>query len=189
MKDRDSEYLHKAFLENLINTDYNGHSYMTDLIRLKDYRQICMSKVDSDDNDVDESYLGEHRFYIMADKMRRYLEANIEEYEAISKWELFVRLSTGEKLIFDALYNTVRFVRYEDDNLTYEQKVKEFARNLRKFLGYNFMTQEELADKVGISRVMMNKYMNGKAVPNAILANDIAKVLKCSVQELYYRHF
>lgn len=189
MKDRDSEYLHKAFLENLINTDSHGHSYMTDLIRLKDYRQICMSKVNSNDNDVDERYLGEHRFYIMADKMRRYLEVNIVEYEAISKWELFVRLSTGEKLIFDALYNTVRFIRYENDKLTDEQELKEFTRNLKKFMGYKFMTQEELADKVGVSRVMMNKYMNGKAIPNAMMLNKLAKALDCSTQDFFYRHF
>lgn len=183
-----SEKMYSDFVNNLTDTDMHGHSCMNDLVRLKDYREICMSKIDSED-DVHDRYMGEHRFYIMADKMKRYLLAHTEEYFAINKWELFVRLTTGEKFVYDELYHTVRFIKYEDDNLTDAQERKEFARNLRKIMGHKFTTQEELADKVGVSRVMINKYMNGKALPNAIILNKLAKALKCSVNDFYYKHF
>lgn len=47
------------------------------------------------------------------------------------------------------------------------------------------MTQEDLAKKIGVRRETILFIENGKYVPSLQLAHDIAKVLKCSVDELF----
>ena len=46
------------------------------------------------------------------------------------------------------------------------------------------MSQRELGDSIGISPVMMSRYMNGQAMPKFPIIINIARVLKCSVSDL-----
>lgn len=51
----------------------------------------------------------------------------------------------------------------------------------RIFMG---MTQEKLADAVGVGRSMIAQIERGSKVPNMVLGRDIARVLECSMEEL-----
>lgn len=46
------------------------------------------------------------------------------------------------------------------------------------------LTQEKLADAVGLGRSMVAQIERGSKVPNMILGRDIAKVLGCGMEEL-----
>lgn len=52
----------------------------------------------------------------------------------------------------------------------------------RKNIG---LTQEEVADKVGISRAYMGYIEQGRNVPSLEIVEKIAKVLKASIKDLF----
>ena len=54
--------------------------------------------------------------------------------------------------------------------------------NIRKKAG---LTQKDLSDLAGVSRVSINAIENGVYVPSTVLALKIAKTLKCSVEDLF----
>ena len=54
--------------------------------------------------------------------------------------------------------------------------------NIRKTAG---LTQKDLSDLAGVSRVSINAIENGVYVPSTVLALKIAKTLKCSVEDLF----
>ncbi|MFI6507255.1 helix-turn-helix transcriptional regulator [Streptosporangium sp. NPDC050855] len=48
------------------------------------------------------------------------------------------------------------------------------------------LTQEQLADLVGVTRKTINTVETGKFVPSTVLALKLARVLHASVEELFY---
>lgn len=46
------------------------------------------------------------------------------------------------------------------------------------------LTLEELANRSGISRVSLNRYELGQRIPNVVVAQKIANVLDCTIEEL-----
>lgn len=46
------------------------------------------------------------------------------------------------------------------------------------------MTQEKLADAVGLGRSMIAQIERGSKVPNMVLGRDIARVLGCGMEDL-----
>ena len=54
--------------------------------------------------------------------------------------------------------------------------------SIRKSAG---LTQKDLSDLAGVSRVSINAIENGVYVPSTVLALKIAKTLKCSVEDLF----
>lgn len=59
--------------------------------------------------------------------------------------------------------------------------VGENIKAKRQELG---MTQEKLADAVGLGRSMVAQIERGSKVPNMILGRDIARVLGCRMEDL-----
>ncbi len=60
--------------------------------------------------------------------------------------------------------------------------VGENIRTRRLDLG---MTQEELGSAVEVGRSMIAQYERGSKVPNLIIGRSIARVFKCSMEELF----
>lgn len=48
------------------------------------------------------------------------------------------------------------------------------------------LTQQELADKLGMSVSYINRIENEKKIPNVSLAIRIAHALKCKVDDIFY---
>ena len=47
------------------------------------------------------------------------------------------------------------------------------------------MTQNDLSEKLHISQSMVSWYLTGRALPGYVILKNMAKVLNCSVEELY----
>ena len=62
------------------------------------------------------------------------------------------------------------------------RKLLNILESIRKSAG---LTQQTLSDKANVSRVSINAIENGVYVPSAVLALKIAKVLKCSVEDIF----
>ena len=47
------------------------------------------------------------------------------------------------------------------------------------------ITQQQLADAVGVSRQTINAIESGKFVPSTVLALKMARIFSCNVEELF----
>lgn len=181
----DDDFLYEQFVTAL----FESNSCLTDLVFLKDYRNIKNSKLEDECDGVKGRYASLYQHHVNAEKMRRYIEQNMISYYAINEWDLFIELQNGDKFIFDSHHNTVTFNLYKNGDLTEAQEMREFAKNLKKLLERNYMTQDDLANTIGVSRLTVNRYINGKRVPDYITLSKLAKVLKCSVNDFYYKEY
>lgn len=58
--------------------------------------------------------------------------------------------------------------------------------NLRVLRAKSDITQEELAEKVSVTRVTINNIENGKWVPSTVLALKIARVFAVPLEEVFW---
>ena len=58
------------------------------------------------------------------------------------------------------------------------------AENVCRLRAKKGMTQQELADKVGVSRPMIGQIERGSKIPSVVLGRDIAVALGVSVEDL-----
>ena len=125
---------------------------------------------------------------IYDDFVQRYpelVEQMIDWYPS-GQLEIAIRLKTGQKYIYDWLENLLVKI-YDPDDMTKETEEEweiKFSNNLKRKLRNVGMTQDLLAFETGISVVTINKYTNGKSIPNAYNLRKIANALKCSLYEL-----
>ena len=68
---------------------------------------------------------------------------------------------------------------YESFNLN-----KHIGRNIKIARKYKRITQEELAEKIGLSRTSITNIEVGKQTPSIQLIMDMAEILETSVSEL-----
>ena len=73
-------------------------------------------------------------------------------------------------------------MKYRSDD-EYKWGVK-FGSNLKNRIAVASHTQAELADKIGVSRQIMSRYIQGDAIPSVYKACQIANVLGCSLDDL-----
>lgn len=57
--------------------------------------------------------------------------------------------------------------------------------NIKVERAKNDMTQAQLADKIGVSRQTINATEKGKYIPSTLLALKMAKVFKCTVEDIF----
>ena len=56
--------------------------------------------------------------------------------------------------------------------------------NIRKIRESNELTQEQLADKLGIGRTTVTMWESGESLPRADKLKKLAEILNCTVDEL-----
>ncbi|NLY21582.1 MAG: helix-turn-helix transcriptional regulator [Tissierellia bacterium] len=61
----------------------------------------------------------------------------------------------------------------------------EYISNIREYRIKANLTQEELAEKVGVRRETIGRLENGKYNPSLKLAHDIAKTLNAKIEDLF----
>lgn len=61
----------------------------------------------------------------------------------------------------------------------------QFGVNLQKFRKRSGLTQEELADKLGVTFQAVSKWENVKAAPDIFLLPKIATIFDCSIDQLF----
>lgn len=117
----------------------------------------------------------------------RLTQNDIKEIKEITDWDLLITLKNGEQYIYELDSNYHRVAVYENiKKVTEEQERKRFGYALNKLMDRNFITQEELAERTGISQTMISHYITGRYIPNYITVVKIAKALNCSMDD--FRH-
>lgn len=130
---------------------------------------------------LEDEYIYRNFEYFRPDIFKR--AVNIQ---MIDIFELKVELDNGDVVIYDDQTRGVRKLPDDPDNMTDEEWALEFSIRLRTKMHRQCITQEELCELIGISPNMLSRYMTGKAVPSFRVVDKIARVLKCSVDELRY---
>lgn len=62
---------------------------------------------------------------------------------------------------------------------------EKLLNNLEELRKSAELTQQELSDKADVSRKSINAIENGIYVPSTVLALRIAKILNCSVENIF----
>lgn len=114
-------------------------------------------------------------------------------YPDVVKWEPYDRFSVcvynadGTKVFYDGTSGAVKNVgkrnsKYEfADDAIYASR---FAWRLKTAMNSSGLTRNEISERTGISRASLSGYFNGRVMPTAINIYKLAKVLKCSAEEL-----
>ena len=61
----------------------------------------------------------------------------------------------------------------------------KYKCNIGKLLEVKGIKQKELAGAIGTTEVSVSRYVNGERIPKATTSIQIAKVLDCTVEDLY----
>ena len=107
-------------------------------------------------------------------------------YEMPDKFSLIVTLDDGRKLLFDDIADSTRYLNLDPDSMTEDEMLNEFRYRLKHAMSIRGYNQIRLSEETGISEVMISRYLTGVSVPSFLNVMKIAKVLKCSLDELWY---
>lgn len=105
------------------------------------------------------------------------------EWRINDAYSIVITLDDGGTYIYDDVGHSMRRLPSKDE-MTEELYKKEFGRRLRRVMFLKSITQDELSDMTGITRVMINRYVNGKSIPSLYTVDRLAEALNCSVDEL-----
>jgi len=108
------------------------------------------------------------------------------DYRETSKYELTIKLSNGDMVLYDDIDKSIRNLPRNTNSLTEAECRAEFGRRLRKIMYMQGISQKELAESTNISTTMLSKYMNGSASPSFYVVDRIAKALDCSADMFRY---
>lgn len=114
---------------------------------------------------------------------------DIEEAVEVTDYDLLIKYKNGKRVVYDVFRNQYRYIEYDNENLTDQEWVYEFKLRLRNMMRRKHITQAEVAERVGVSQVMISKYVRGESIPDFIMLKKLAKALRCSVEDFYYKHY
>lgn len=111
-------------------------------------------------------------------------------YERAVDWwgtgrmSIAVKLNNDEVYDYDPMDDSIRQIYLDDDG---DESVmrKALGNNIQKLLPFSGMNKSEFAAAVGISTVMLSKYIRGKSSPSAIVLRRIARALGCTTDNLF----
>ena len=112
--------------------------------------------------------------------------SKIVSYEIPDKLTLIVKLNDGQKILYDDLTDSTRYLNPDPDNMTEEEMLVEFRFKLRHMMVLRGYNQLKLSEETGIASQMIGRYLSGDSIPPISKAARIAKTLKCSLDELWY---
>jgi predicted XRE-type DNA-binding protein len=93
-------------------------------------------------------------------------------------------LDNGDRVEFDSSENTIRYLKVINRSTDNEAFRKEIGRNIRKFITYTGMRQQDVSEKAGITQAMLSRYINGTSMPGLDKLHSLACVLGCHVEDL-----
>lgn len=99
---------------------------------------------------------------------------------------LVVKLKSGKAIWYDDINKSLRRLPDNPHEMTSDQFRYEFKKRIEKILIFRSMTQNDLAEKIGVDPSQLNRYLNGKNIPSFFIVDKIAKALDCSVDDLRY---
>ena len=75
----------------------------------------------------------------------------------------------------------MRNIRNDDERIWY----KKFGDKIKRMIHIRNMTQAQLASELGISEVVLSRYITGARIPSSYLVYQIARILNCDVNCLF----
>lgn len=125
----------------------------------------------------------------------RYLLRDLVELHPVSQLEVAAKFKTFQDTLIDCRYMSSEWIDeivvtddYQEDLLHYideEEWRIVFGKKLRNKLIRNFGIQEDVASKIGLSRISLNRYCSGKATPSLYNVNRIVNYLCSPLSEFY----
>jgi len=106
----------------------------------------------------------------------------------LNEYDLLVVYKNGQHSIYDTFDNSFRIIPYANRRLTDNEQLIEFSIRVQQRMRRMYIDQEELAKRVGVTRSMINRYINRKSIPNFLTLCRIAEALDCSIDDLRYTH-
>lgn len=105
------------------------------------------------------------------------------------RYTILVTLEDGTRIEYNSFDNTIKdvtkfYIHDSEENVDEEQWRKEFGRKLRLAITNRGISQEKVADRVGISRQMMTRYVRGSSTPSGYILSKLSEILDCDVREL-----
>lgn len=122
----------------------------------------------------------------LSEFMMRYprLADLIEDFNLNGPLEFVIKLTDGRFVLYFELDNRIKMVDGDIRDLSEEECREIFALRVKYRLFMRSLTQEDLSERTGISRLMINRYLTMKATPSWYNVIKIARALNCSVDEL-----
>lgn len=116
-------------------------------------------------------------------------EEEVQEVITINDYEILFIFTNGDKIIYDTHDNNFRGVYPEGHELTDEEWNRSFKIRLRKIMNHRSITQDELADRLGVSRITINRYINGHTIPSCLMLRKISLALDYPLDEFFYKEY
>lgn len=113
-------------------------------------------------------------------------EYEIESYMYVSPYDIFIKFVNGNKFIYDQSNNYLRPIYFKSNHLSEEEFKKEFSYRLTTYMNRHYISQKEMAEKIGVGCVMMNRYCNGLVIPNIYRIQLMAEILKYPLESFFY---
>ena len=113
-------------------------------------------------------------------------EEEIESYMYVSPYDIFIKFKDGRKYIYDQTRNYLRPILYKHYELTEEEFKKEFSIRLRSYMSRHYITQEDMAKRIGTGQTMLYRYSNGLVLPSIYKMQLIANVLGYPLESFFY---
>ena len=99
-------------------------------------------------------------------------------------YHITVVLNDNSRAEFDSSDNTIRWVKKIDRSVDNDNFRKEIGRNIRKFIAYRGLRQQDVAESAGITEAMLSRYINGTSMPSIDKIHNLASVLNCQINDL-----
>ena len=103
--------------------------------------------------------------------------------------EIILKLNDGSCMSYDIFDKTIRVLPQDGDNLSEDEYRREFSMRLRRMMRQKDLRQNDLAESVGVTPVMISRYIRGTAMPSFYIVDKIAKALGCSSEDLRYHNY
>ena len=101
-------------------------------------------------------------------------------------YELMVYCDDDSRFLYDDLDKTIRRLPSSGEDITEDVWRREFGYRLKKIMIRKGLTQQELAERIGTSQVMLSNYMTGRSMPGFYMVDKIARALDCSIDDFRY---
>lgn len=112
------------------------------------------------------------------------MEDEIEEVRALNSHDLLVKFRNGKQDIFDTFANTSHRIDH-DQPFDDEHRRLVLKRRLQSMMNRRWVTQNELAKRIGTTQQMISRYLTGQSIPSAITLKKIAEALDCHTDDFY----
>lgn len=111
-------------------------------------------------------------------------------YERATDWwksgpyHITLLLDNNDRIEFDSSDNTIRWIPIIDRSVDNDILRKEIGRNIRKFIVYRGLRQQDVAEKIGVTEAMLSRYINGTSMPSLDKVHNLANALGCQITDL-----